>query len=292
MAIREERKRKEFDPQKETEDTIEKGVIAYHDYGAAPESESWDGPAEVAKAEVEDLKKICAWYDSENADNKGAYKLPHHKADGHKAVWAGVRAAMGALLGARGGTDIPSGDRKGVYSHLAKEYGHWDKEVPEFKDYTDEELKGIFPELCEVAQQPDEKEAIEPTKSWADFATISLYEIKELRAEMAELKEGRVLSTKNRKLIEDAIRQMDEAIEAMKALLKATDRNASEEGEAGAEGGGTEGEKKEAKVANEAEKLKGQAMEVAKALIDSGILAEQIQEGVRLGLAKLRGKVE
>jgi hypothetical protein len=121
----------------------EKGAIPYHDHGAAPEGESWDGPAEVAKADTEKLKKMCAWYDSGEPDLKGSYKLPHHKADGLKAVWAGVRAAMGVLLGARGGVDIPEADRKSVYNHLAKEYDHWEKTPPDFKDYSPEEAEKI-----------------------------------------------------------------------------------------------------------------------------------------------------
>lgn len=121
--------------------TAEKGAISYnsaHPDGTpkAPEDEEWDGPAEVAAAEVEDLKVMCAWVDSENADKKGAYKLPHHKASGqHAVVWRGVSAAMAALLGARGGVNIPEGDRRGVYNHLAKHYREFDKEPPEFADY-------------------------------------------------------------------------------------------------------------------------------------------------------------
>lgn len=116
-----------------------KGTISYasaHPDGTpkAPEDEAWDGPAEVAAADVDDLKVMAAWMDSENAENKGAYKLLHHKAAGqHAVVWAGVRAAMGALLGARGGVAIPDDDRRGVYNHLARHYREFDKEPPEFR---------------------------------------------------------------------------------------------------------------------------------------------------------------
>lgn len=114
------------------EDT--KGVIPYKKTAKAPEDEAWDGPKEVAAAEVSDLKTMCTWVDSEDTDSKGSYKLPHHKADGHAVVWKGVSAAMGALLGARGGVDVPDDDRKGIYSHLAKHYAEFDKEPPEFKE--------------------------------------------------------------------------------------------------------------------------------------------------------------
>jgi len=132
--------------------TVEKGVITYgaaHPDGTpkAPKDEAWDGPAEVAAAEVSDLKVMCTWVDSEEPDNKGSYKLPHHKVSGHAVVWRGVTAAMGALLGARGGVNIPDADRKGVYNHLARHYKEFDEEPPEFKDYSAEELYQRFPEL-------------------------------------------------------------------------------------------------------------------------------------------------
>ncbi|MBW2672141.1 MAG: HK97 family phage prohead protease [Deltaproteobacteria bacterium] len=125
------------------EEALEKGAISFgqaHPDGTpkAPEDEEWDGAAEVAAADVDDLKVMCAWVDSENADNKGAYKLAHHKASGnHAVVWRGVVAAMASLLGARGGVDIPDGDRKAVYNHLAKHYAEFDKEPPEFHNADD-----------------------------------------------------------------------------------------------------------------------------------------------------------
>lgn len=140
---------------------LEKGVITYgaaHPNGTpkAPEDTPWDGPAEVKKADVEDLKVMCAWYDSENPDVKGSYKIPHHKAKGHAVVWNGVKAGMGAVLGARGGVNIPDGDRKGVYNHLVKHYKEFDKEPPEFRDYSPEDLVQMFPELYRDVETLDD----------------------------------------------------------------------------------------------------------------------------------------
>jgi len=118
----------------EKTDEVEKAVIGYADLGKAPEDTAWDGPGEVREASIEALRLMCAWRDSEKTGVKGSYKLPHHKAaGGHVAVWAGVRAAMGALLGARGGVDIPASDKRGVFNHLASHYRQFGKEVPEFK---------------------------------------------------------------------------------------------------------------------------------------------------------------
>jgi len=112
----------------------EKGVIPHKKYPLADENSVWDAGAEVRKAEVADLKLMCTWFDSENSENKTAYKLPHHKQADKNTVWKGVSAAMNALLGGRGGVDIPEGDRKGVYNHLSKHYKEFDKEPPEFKE--------------------------------------------------------------------------------------------------------------------------------------------------------------
>jgi len=129
-------------------DAIEKGIIPYHDYGFDSENAPWSASAETVGTEPDVLKKICAWVDSANPDIRASYKLPHHRKDGgNKAVWGGVRAAMGALLGGRGGIDVPAGDRKGIFNHLKRHYVHWDKEAPEFREYSAVELAKLFPEI-------------------------------------------------------------------------------------------------------------------------------------------------
>lgn len=47
-------------------------------------------------------------------------------------IWGAVKAAMQAILGARGGPDIPREDKKKIYGKLVKLYDLWDKEPPEF----------------------------------------------------------------------------------------------------------------------------------------------------------------
>lgn len=123
-----------------------RGVIPYRRYPLADPNAAWDGPAERRRADVDDLRVMCAWYDSDAPDVKASYKLPHHRASDHYVVWNGVRAAMAALLGARGGADIPAEDRRGVYNHLARHYRDFDKEPPEFREYAPEELRALFPD--------------------------------------------------------------------------------------------------------------------------------------------------
>lgn len=113
--------------------TQDKRAIPYKKYPLDDEDATWNGPKEVAAAEVSDLKKMSTWVDPEQDDVKAGYKLPHHRADGYNTVWRGVAAAMAALLGARGGVDIPDGERKGVFNHLAKHYDEFSKDIPEFK---------------------------------------------------------------------------------------------------------------------------------------------------------------
>ena len=129
-----------------------KGVIPFKSHTTDPPDASWDGGAEVKAASIDDLKEICTWYDSAQADNKGAYKLPHHRAKGYKTVWKGITAGMGRLMQAA--TQIPEGDRKGCYDHLAGHYKQFDKKPPEFKaagEYSRVQIfliaRGLSPDL-------------------------------------------------------------------------------------------------------------------------------------------------
>lgn len=125
------------------------GAVPHETSEGKDASDSWDGPAAVerlkkwassddsgAKDKMDWAKyaKGFAWYDRANKEDFGSYKLPHHDIQGGKfvVVWGGVRAAMSALLGARGGTSIPAADRKAVYDHLAAEYKLFDKTPPDF----------------------------------------------------------------------------------------------------------------------------------------------------------------
>lgn len=121
----------------ETEELIQelKAVIPYKQTPVDGADTEWKASEEIKAAETDDLKIMCTWVDSENADKKTAYKLPHHRADGeHNTVWLGVVSAMAKLMGAGGGVNVPKGDRKGIYEHLAKHYAEFEKQPPEFKE--------------------------------------------------------------------------------------------------------------------------------------------------------------
>ena len=101
-----------------------KAVVPYQDLPLDMER-SWDARAARARIarwaggpDKEDIdwtkyRKAFVWYDSENPENFGSYKLPIADiVEGRlTAIWRGVVAAMAALLGARGGVDIPEADR-------------------------------------------------------------------------------------------------------------------------------------------------------------------------------------
>lgn len=109
-----------------------KRVISYrsaHPNGTpkADEDASWDGPAEVAAAEVDDLQVMATWVDEDNEEVKGSYKLPHHEAAGqHAVVLRGIQAAAARLPQ----TDIPEGDVAGVQAHLGRHYREFDRVAP------------------------------------------------------------------------------------------------------------------------------------------------------------------
>jgi len=118
-----------------------------------PEDRPWDGPAAVRRlrewAGGPDKEKInwrkyargFAWVNSDAPEEFGSYKLPHHDVvDGELVtVWRGVAAAMAALLGARGGVEIPEGERRSVYNHLRVHYRQFEKEPPEFREALSDE---------------------------------------------------------------------------------------------------------------------------------------------------------
>lgn len=186
------------------EEIEEKGVIPFKETSKAPEDEEWDAPKEIREAEVSDLKIMCAWVNSENPDIKTSYKLPHHKAKGHAVVWRGVAAAMAALLGARGGVDIPESDKKGVYNHLIKHYEQFDKEPPELRDYEEEELEELF-------QEKKQSEIFNPEEIYK-----IVKENKELKEKIKELelKFGAVLNAKNKQNLKQAQALIQEVLDS------------------------------------------------------------------------------
>jgi HK97 family phage prohead protease len=144
-----------------------KTVVPYRAWEPAPESRSWDGNAAENRArewaggpnkeeiDWDMYKSVFTWYDGTEEDNYSVYKLPHHDVIGGDlvTVWRGIVAAMAALMGARGGVDIPEGDKKEVYDHLARHYKQFDQTPPDYKFVEDESLKHMFKVEREITEK-------------------------------------------------------------------------------------------------------------------------------------------
>ena len=182
-----------------------KRAVPPHDPPKASRDLEWDGDAAVkrlrkwassdgsGKKDKIDFDKYAqgfAWFDADNKEAFSSYKLPHQDIiDGKlKTVWRGVIAAMGALLGARGGVDIPDVQRKATYNHLAAHYRQFDEDPPTFSSYDEPELKALFPELYSKA-------------------------IEDCCKQCVEIKAGRVISAKNRAKIQSAIKALTDLLE-------------------------------------------------------------------------------
>jgi hypothetical protein len=109
-------------------------VVQFQDLPLTDRDREWDADAAEERvrrwAEAEDgpnekYRTAFVWYDAEQRDEFGAYKLPIADiVDGTlKAVPRGVMAAGAVMQGSRGGVDIPDDEVDRVKSHLAKYYG-------------------------------------------------------------------------------------------------------------------------------------------------------------------------
>jgi len=200
---------------------------------------------------------------------------------------------MAALLGARGGVNIPDADRKGVYNHLAKHYKQFDKEVPEFREYTETELKAMFPELYkEKTEDIDDWKVVLGEVSDIPDKLIQVinmireqYEkiITEKDERIAELKEGRVLSKKNREIIK-------KAIAALQEVLAADKRGNEDEGK----DDDKEVNIEDIKVEQETNQKDVEAIveEKLKKLFDSIDIGKVINDAIDQKIKRLQGKLE
>jgi hypothetical protein len=100
----------------------------------------WSGSraeARLGDASTRTLRKAFGWVDVDaDPTTKSAYKFIHHEVVKGSVGPANLRACssgIAVLNGGRGGTDIPKGDRKGVYNHLARHLRDGGKDPPPLK---------------------------------------------------------------------------------------------------------------------------------------------------------------
>lgn len=147
----------------------------------------WAGGLDKDDVDFDKYQTAFGWFDGEDPDKFGSYKLPHCDiVDGKfSVVWRGVITAMATLLGARGGVDIPEKDRKGVYNHLAVHYEQYEKEAPEFRSYNHAELKTLFPEI--KIEKDRHGEVCDPSNPKYDPAECARLTREDLPKEVLEL---------------------------------------------------------------------------------------------------------
>ena len=118
-----------------------KTVVPFQDLPLAARDRAWDSDAAIARVrEFTDstespsstYRRAFLWFDSENADDFGAYKLPIADViDGRlTAVPRGIFAVAAVLQGARGGVDLPPADRPRVIRNVERYYAKMGLDSP------------------------------------------------------------------------------------------------------------------------------------------------------------------
>lgn len=121
--------------------TAVKAVVPYQDLPLADRNRPWNAAAAVRRvrewAGAQDApnsryRRAFVWYDESAPDNFGSYKLPIADViDGTlTAVPRAIFAAAAAVMGARGGVNIPESDLPGVRRHLSRYYRKMDETPP------------------------------------------------------------------------------------------------------------------------------------------------------------------
>ena len=117
---------------------------------------AWDGPANQRRCPAErgPLRASHAWVDESRDPNlKTAYRFIHHEVSEAGRVGAANLTAcstgIGVLNGGRGGTTIPTGDRRGVHSHLARHLRDAGREVPPLAEFLNIEIERMKLDLLE-----------------------------------------------------------------------------------------------------------------------------------------------
>lgn len=138
---------------------IKKGSVPFRDFPKADESKTWDGDAAVSnlrewassdgsgeKEKIDWAKYRTAflWYDSDDPENFGSYKMPVLDIFGGdaKVVWKAVVSALGAVQGARGGVDVPEEEKDSILQRLKSHYEQFGKEWPLEKECKEKSKSG------------------------------------------------------------------------------------------------------------------------------------------------------
>jgi len=131
----------------------------------------WGSKTEIENAVLGDppnwdrYQKAHLWYDPEKEETKAGYKLPVARMDGGTltVVRSQLSAAIAAINGARGGTDIPASDRTAAYKLAVRYLKKYDPKIqaPELKAMTKsteaERTEELYKRLAEQRGERVEK---------------------------------------------------------------------------------------------------------------------------------------
>jgi hypothetical protein len=189
----------------------ELSAVSYKDYDII-EGNDWDGgeaesqiktfassddSGDKETIDFDKYKEGFAWYNAEDKENFGSYKLPHHiVVDGKlRTHRGGVIASGNALAGARGGVDLPAEDRSAVENHINKHREQLDLEPLDFeKENPDDKDK---PENKDIEKEENDMEKLEKLKKEKAELEKKVGSLKSKTDKMSELeKQNKVLAEK------------------------------------------------------------------------------------------------
>lgn len=223
-----------------------KNIKGEEDFEYDPDEEGleWDSgegvDPETFKKEYEEGKKIdddevtkplpnthsCRLVDPEKF-KKGSFKSYSRTAGNGKEY----RVIAGRLKGKTKMTEQSFRYTKDTWSASEAKKHCTDHKGIKFEPATGKSMENIeikdLKEMWEKMMPPDSKDA-ENLKITYEFWEAIISELKELR-ELIEVKEGRVLSGKNRQIVTDAVSAMKKATEKLEELLEATEPKEVEE---------------------------------------------------------------
>ncbi len=138
-----------------------KTVTPFQNLPLADRDMAWDSAKAIKnvrkktnseEAPSTDYKKAFFWYDGEEAEKFGSYKLPYvDVVDGQlKVVPRAIFAVAGVLQGARGGVDIPEAEQTAIKKQINKYYAKMRKEFDDETITSPFEKEGKSMQLSEV----------------------------------------------------------------------------------------------------------------------------------------------
>lgn len=145
-----------------TTETEEKGAIGIHHTDTS--NGSWDGPQAKSNLKLNQgaayYKRAFAWMDSQgDQKKKESYKFIHHEVSSDGTIGAAnLRACssgIAVLNGGRGGSNIPDGDKQGVWNHLAAHIKDSGADAPPMKEFDPDEVKYFHARITKSKAQAD-----------------------------------------------------------------------------------------------------------------------------------------